>query len=235
MSTTPPPPPLRQPLSVLVVDDDFRVAGLHSGIVAETHGCTVAGTARSADEAARIAQQAHAAQAPIDLALIDLYLPDRSGLELLRTLPCDTFVLSAAAEGRTVRTAIAAGALTYLIKPFAPDTLAARLRGYVRYRQLTDAETVDQEALDDALAALRAPGGNSRRTSTAAHAVTRELVLGAVQDATGPLSAGEVAALVGVSRATAQRYLADMVGRGLLRMRLRYGAAGRPEQEYRVP
>ena len=65
--------------------------------------------------------------------------------------------------------------------------------------------------------------------------MTRELVLGAVQDAAGPLSAGEVAAMVGVSRATAQRYLADMVSRDLLRMRLRYGAAGRPEQEYRAP
>ncbi|MYS45390.1 response regulator, partial [Streptomyces sp. SID5998] len=57
------------------------------------------------------------AESPVDLALVDLYLPDRPGLELLRALPCDTFVLSAAAEGRTVRTALAAGALAYLIKP----------------------------------------------------------------------------------------------------------------------
>ncbi|MGE9696359.1 response regulator [Streptomyces sp. CH6] len=222
----------RRPLSVLVVDDDFRVAGLHSDIVAETPGCAVAGVARSTDEALAAAGRA---EAPVDLALVDLYLPDRPGLELLRALPCDTFVLSAAAEGRTVRTALAAGALAYLIKPFAPEALAARLRGYARYRQLTAAETLDQEALDDALAALRGGGAGGRRSATAAHTVTRELVLGAVQDAAGPLSAGEVAALVGVSRATAQRYLADMVGRGLLRMRLRYGAAGRPEQEYRAP
>ena len=144
----------RRSLSVLVVDDDFRVARLHSDIVADTPGCAVAGTARSADEALAAVRQA---EVPVDLALVDLYLPDRPGLELLRALPCDTFVLSAAAEGRTVRTALASGALAYLIKPFAPDALAARLRGYVRYRQLTGAETLDQDALDDALAALREP------------------------------------------------------------------------------
>lgn len=221
----------QQPLSVLVVDDDFRVAGLHSDIVTETPGYGVAGTAHSAEEAMRTVRQA---DAPVDLALVDLYLPDRSGLELLRALPCDTFVLSAAAEGQTVRTALAAGALTYLIKPFTAETLAERLRGYLRYRHLTGAETVDQQALDDALAALRGVGSVGRRTTTAAHAVTRDLVHDAVRDAGAPLSAGEVAAMVGVSRATAQRYLADMVGRGLLRMRLRYGAAGRPEQEYRA-
>lgn len=233
MSTSRTPADPQRPLSVLVVDDDFRVAGLHADIVAETPGCAVAGTAGSAEEALRAVRRDGTR---VDLALVDLYLPDRPGLELLRALPCDTFVLSAADEGHTVRTALAAGALAYLIKPFARETLAARLRGYVRYRQATDAETVGQDALDDALAALSGGGPAGRRSpTTAAHAVTRELVLGTVRDAAGPLSAGEVAAAVGVSRATAQRYLADMVARGLLRMRLRYGAAGRPEQEYRVP
>lgn len=231
MSTGPKPADTPRPLSVLIVDDDFRVAELHSGVVARTPGCAVAGRAHSAAEALRAVREA---EVPVDLALVDLYLPDRSGLDLLGELPCDAFVLSAAAEGRTVRRALAAGALAYLIKPFTPDALGARLRGYARYRQLTDVDSLGQEALDDALTALRGSEATGRRPpATAAQGVTRELVLGAVQAAAGPLSAGEVAALIGVSRATAQRYLADMVGRNLLRMRLRYGVAGRPEQEYR--
>lgn len=46
------------------------------------------------------------------------------------------------------------------------------------------------------------------------------------------MSAGEVADTIGVSRPTAQRHLTALVGVGTLRMRLRYGQAGRPEQEY---
>ena len=41
--------------------------------------------------------------APIDLAVLDLYLPDGGGLELMRRLDCDVFVVSAAAESVTVR------------------------------------------------------------------------------------------------------------------------------------
>ncbi|GAA0465628.1 response regulator [Streptomyces olivaceiscleroticus] len=212
--------------SVLVVDDDFRVADLHASLVADTPGFTVVGTAHSARAALE-----EAATRPIDLALVDLYLPDRSGIELMAELSCDVFVLSAAAEGVTVRRALSAGALAYLIKPFPPHLLSEKLRGYARFRQLTDAEILDQNVVDNAFDALRSPRA-SRGRQAAAQTVTRELVLAAVDDSGTPLSAGEVAAQIGVSRATAQRYLADLVTRGRLRMRLRYGAAGRPEQEY---
>lgn len=218
--------PSRDPLSVLVVDDDFRVAGLHADLVAGTPGFRVAATVHSAAAALEAA-----ATESVDLALVDLYLPDRPGTELLRELPCDTFVLSAAAEGATVRRARAAGALAYLLKPFPAEALAAKLRGYTRYRQLVDADQLSQELLDTALESLHGPPRQRRRTA-AAQTVTRDLVLSAVRDAAGPLSSGEVAHLTGVSRATAQRYLADLVNRDLLRMRLRYGATGRPEQEY---
>lgn len=214
------------PLRVLSVDDDFRVAELHASLVNETPEVTSAGTVHSAEAAL-----SSAAAEPVDLALVDLYLPDRSGLLLLRELPCDTMVLSAAAEGRTVRAALSAGALAYLIKPFPPAALTERLRAYARFRELTEADEIDQSAVDHALDALRGSRRGSGRTATA-QTVTRELVFSAVEEAAGPLSAGEVAESVGISRATAQRYLADMVGRGMLRMRLRYGAAGRPEQEY---
>jgi len=218
-----------EPFSVLVVDDDFRVADLHASLVDGTPGFTVAATAHSARAALE-----EAAAHSVDLALVDLYLPDRGGIELIAELPCDVFVLSAATEGPTVRRALSAGALAYLIKPFPPRRLPEKLRGYARFRQLTDAETLDQDVLDSAVDALRGPRGGRSRQATS-QTVTRELILTAVGNSADPLSAGEVAAQIGVSRATAQRYLADLVTSGLLHMRLRYGAAGRPEQEYRLP
>ena len=46
------------------------------------------------------------------------------------------------------------------------------------------------------------------------------------------MSAAEVAAATGVSRATAQRYLAGMASSGDVTIGLRYGTTGRPEQEF---
>ncbi|MFJ9411539.1 helix-turn-helix domain-containing protein [Streptomyces sp. NPDC101393] len=89
---------------------------------------------------------------------------------------------------------------------------------------------------ESALAALRGtagtrPGNRSSR-SAASRTVTGGAVLSSVRNSGTPMSAGEVGELIGVSRATAQRYLAGLVASGLLRMNLRYGATGRPEQEY---
>ena len=56
---------------VLVVDDDFRVANMHAGIVNALPGFTVTATATTL-AAARKAE-------PVDLALLDVYLPDGSG------------------------------------------------------------------------------------------------------------------------------------------------------------
>ncbi|AKE88872.1 MULTISPECIES: response regulator [Rhodococcus] len=215
-------------LTVLVVDDDFRVAELHASVVAAVAGfrvAAVAGTVAAARAAVR--------EAPVDLALVDVYLPDGSGIDLIRELDCDAFVLGAAAEGTTVRAALAAGASGYLVKPFPNTELARRLSAYAQYRRLVAGAELTQAEIDSALAALRpAPSGAGDR---APRSVTKELVLQALSSSNTPMSAGEVAATIGVSRATAQRYLAALVTKGQLRMQLRYGSTGRPEQEYRLP
>ena len=39
---------------------------------------------------------------------------------------------------------------------------------------------------------------------------------------------------IGISRSTAQRYLAELARQGKVELRLHYGAAGRPEHRYRM-
>lgn len=125
---------------------------------------------------------------------------------------------------------MAAGALAYLVKPFPHTMLAARLAGYARYRRILGAPNIDNAVVEEALRALRPAPAPSTTTVTVSS--TKDLVLHTILEATGPLSAGEVATAIGISRATAGRYLAALVGQGIIDMRLRYGATGRPEQEY---
>ncbi len=212
-------------LTVLVVDDDFRVAEMHAGIVEAMAGFTV--TCKANTVAA--ARQA----GPVDLALVDIYLPDGSGLDLLRELRCEKIVLSAATEAETIRAAISAGALSYLVKPFAPAELAARLAGYARYRRILSGSNLGPGEIDSALDALR-PRAAAPLAPAAAASPTKQLVLQALTKNDAPLSAAEVAAEIGVSRATAQRYLAGLVSTNEVKVGLRYGTTGRPEQEFIV-
>ncbi|WP_406274744.1 response regulator [Nocardia sp. NBC_00881] len=212
-------------LKVLVVDDDFRVANLHAGIVDSIAGFTIAGTANTlATARERVAAE------PIDLALVDVYLPDGSGIDFVREILCDAMILTASAESDTVRAAIASGALAYLVKPFPHTELAARLAAYARYRRILAVPQVDNARVSAALHALRPAAAAS--IPAVVGSPTKDLVLQSIVDAGAPLSAGEVATAIGISRATAQRYLATLVTSGAVRMGLRYGSTGRPEQEY---
>ena len=210
-------------LTVLVVDDDFRVASMHAGIVSAMPGFTVQATVTTLASARKVE--------PVDLALVDVYLPDGSGVDFVRELRGDAIMLTAAIESHTVRAAIAAGALGFLVKPFAPTELAARLAGYARYRKILSPPTVSADAVDAALDALR-PKIASLQHASAQASPTKALVLHALQTSDQPMSAAEVAAATGVSRATAQRYLAAMATSGDVTIGLRYGTTGRPEQEF---
>ena len=210
-------------LSVLIVEDDFRVADMHAAIVDALPGFTVAGTANTLAAARK--------SGPVDLALVDVYLPDGSGIDLVRELHCDSIMLSAATEAETVRAAVAAGALGYLVKPFVPTELAARMAGYARYRKILSAGNLGPAEVDAALDALR-PRIATQRSPVVAPSPTKDLVLQALAGAGGPMSAAEVAAEIGVSRATAQRYLAALATNDEVKIGLRYGSTGRPEQEF---
>ncbi|GAA5150763.1 MULTISPECIES: response regulator [Amycolatopsis] len=213
-------------IRTLIVDDDFRVAAVHAGFVEEVPGFAVAGTAHTAAEA-----RARVRELSPDLVLLDVYLPDESGLALLPELRTDTIVLSAAADTRSVRAAIRAGALNYLIKPFTTRQFAERLSAYARYRQLVaDERNLGQEEVDRAFRLLHEQdrAGTAKTQSSA----TARLVSEQLRRAARPLSAAEVASELGVARATAQRYLTALAEAGTVEMRLRYGATGRPEHEY---
>lgn len=174
-----------------------------------------------------------AADNAIDLALVDVYLPDGSGVDLVRELRCDAFVLTAATEAETIRSALSAGALSYLVKPFTHADLAARLAGYARYRRILAAPNLGAHEVDAALDALR-PRAAVSQPAAAAGSPTKQLVLQALRASVKPMSSGEVSTAVGISRATAQRYLATLASTGEVTMRLRYGTTGRPEQEFLV-
>lgn len=213
-------------IRVLIVDDDFYVAQLHQSYVNAVPGFTALPPVSGGEDAIRAARSLRP-----DLVLLDIYLPDVSGLDVLRGLDLDVFVISAASDVVSIQTALRRGALSYLIKPFRADFLEQRLNAYSRYRRvLASAHTIDQEAVERALRILH-PG---EMGSGKPRAATELAVLDILRRNGAPTRAADVSSEVGVSRATAQRYLSSLVYDGAATVQLRYGATGRPEHLYSV-
>lgn len=215
---------MTSPVRVLIVDDDFRVAGLHRDIVAARPGFVVAEPARTLADAADALRAER-----FDLLLVDVFLPDGDGITFARGVDIDTIVLSAATDAPTVRRALRAGALTFLPKPFEARALNDLLERYLRFRNVLNAErALTQDDIQRALGILH--GG--AESATVSRSATENVVLEALGDAES--SASEIAERAGVSRATAQRHLSALAMRGVVDVRLRYGATGRPEHRYSV-
>jgi response regulator of citrate/malate metabolism len=220
-------------IRVVVVDDDYRVAAIHAAYVGKVAGFELIGQAHTAAEAVRAVDELRP-----DLLLLDLYLPDEHGLEVVARLrreghpPVDVIVITAAKDADHVRAAMQHGVLHYLLKPFSFPALRDKLLSYAQMRARLDRlRAADQRGVDRVFGALRAPDdlAGKKGTSDYTMAAVEELL----ESCDGDLSASEVAGLTGMSRATAQRYLTHLHELGRAGIRLRYGASGRPEHRYR--
>jgi response regulator of citrate/malate metabolism len=220
-------------IRTLVVDDDFMAASVHRAYVERVAGFTVVGEAHTGTEALE-----HVKRLRPDLVLLDIYLPDMSGLEVLRRLrevdaaPVDVIAITSAKDVDTLRRAMQGGVIQYLVKPFFFDTFRERLERYAALRaRMTRMRVADQHEIDKLYALLRTQG--TTRLPKGISPPTLAAVVQVVRDASEELSASDVASEAGISRGTARRYLEFLAESGSVELTLRYGATGRPEHLYR--
>ena len=116
---------------VLVVDDDPQALRYVRGALDDAgYGALVTGDPRELPRLIRTERP--------DLVLLDLILPDADGIQLMSEVPelSDIPVIFVSAYGRdeTIARALEIGAADYIVKPFSPTELIARVRAALRQR-----------------------------------------------------------------------------------------------------
>ncbi len=243
---------------MLVVDDDPGARALHARFVSEAPGFVLAGVAGSGRAAVE-----HGIREGIDLVLLDMRLPDVSGVEVLNRLRTlghgspDVLVISSSRDQVTVRQALAARVVGYLAKPFTQEVLAARLADYRAERRSVRAGAgagsgagagreerelvlgqgeIDRLASTGRIGVAGSRGGAAPALAPVPKGLS-ELTLTRVVEALDPvepLSTVELAQSLKISRATARRYLDYLTEIGAMDLAHRYGRRGRPEVLYRL-
>lgn len=237
-------------IRTLIIDDDVAVAGIHHGFLLARGGFDVVAMAHTGQQGIDLAVELGP-----ELVLLDIHLPDMSGLDVLQRLrarrrPVDVLVITASRELDTVRGAMAGGVLHYLVKPFSSQALNERLDEYVMLRDdlaSGGAGPLDQASIDRLVAPARrsavaeTPAGQSAQPEPSQAAPrlpkglsrpTLDAVVEALKASPEDVSAAGLALQLGLSRVSARRYLEYLVVHGHARLTPRYGAAGRPENRY---
>jgi response regulator of citrate/malate metabolism len=217
--------------TVLIVEDDFRVADIHKGFVEAASGFSVVGTAQSGAAALEMN-----AELEPELVLLDIYLPDGLGTELLNRLrrqrPVDCFVLTAARDVGTIKRCVDLGALHYLVKPFTKDELVSRLDEYSEWRSALGVGADLNQAQVDRI--FRGVGRSTSRLPKGLSPETMALVIGALEGADDALASDDISQLTGISRVSVRRYLRHLADTNEAVIIQDYGNPGRPRHRFRL-
>ncbi len=220
-------------IRTLVVDDDFMAVSVHRQFVERVPGFEVAGEATTGRDALTLVETLRP-----DLVLLDIYLPDENGIELMRRLragaspPVDVIAITSAKSVDILRDAMQLGVVHYIVKPFTFVTFRERLETYAEARRrLADMRHAEQRDIDRLYGLLRTSSEASLPKGISPPTLT--LVASLLRDSECALSTAELAVRAGISQGVARRYLRFLADSGAVDYTLRYGAAGRPEHLYR--
>ncbi|WP_375089976.1 response regulator [Peribacillus sp. RS7] len=225
------------PITVVIVEDDENAVNIYKQFTNQLDQFTVIATASTGKQALNIL---HAAQP--DLILLDIFLPDMNGIDLLREIRreyrgIDVILITAANDTETVSEAIRGGAFGYLIKPIIIDKLLATLNQYDQTRrQLHNNNLVNQDKVDTFFRTISNPNtvNDVQILPKGIDKHTLKMVRSKIQNVNGSLNADELGQLVGISYSTMRRYLEYLVSCDEMEVEVLYGSIGRPERKYKI-
>ncbi|MCW8156170.1 response regulator [Stutzerimonas stutzeri] len=231
---------MKTAMRVLIVEDDPMVMRLNVDYLARLDGIELVGQCESVPAALELLELLE--REPVDLLLLDVYLRNRSGLEVLRHLRAqdrntDAVLITAASEIETVRAAQRLGARDYLVKPFSferfRDAIEACRRARESLARLPDQlgqGDIDRLFSQPAAVEVRRPGDLPKGLTPASLAQVAQAVL-ALEDES--FTSETLLSATGMSRVSVRKYLKHLNDMQLLEESFHYGQIGRPSFRYR--
>ena len=225
-------------IKVFIVEDDPMVKEINTRFLEKLEGFIVVGDASSIEEA-----KDKIIKAKTDLILLDIFLPDGKGIDLLKWIrvkevDVDTILITADKCKASVDEAFKYGAIDYLIKPFKFERFKEALYNYrSRFIELRKVDNMNQAYIDQYILNINA---NSIEEEVQEKELCKGLSLKTYnkiidymnQKYEEHLTAEEIAQGSGLARVTARRYLEKMSEEGKVEINQEYGKIGRPTNYY---
>ncbi len=219
-------------IKILVVEEDPMVGKLHDVYINQLEGFKLANIVRTSDEAIKYLEEKQ-----VDLVILDIYMPGKDGLELLKEIrtkrfDVDVIMISAANDRDRILSALRLGAFDYIIKPFEFERFSTALNNYKqRFTLINKDAIIKQDELDSSLlnrnknVTGKIPKGLEKTTL---YNVWQEII-----KIDGTFTTEEISSLVGISRVSIRKYLEFLKSVNVLHLELNRGCVGRPVYKYK--
>ncbi|GAB6168870.1 response regulator [Clostridium carnis] len=226
-------------IKVILVEDDPMVREINYKFLMKLQGFKVVSQADSISSAKEKIKNNKA-----DLVLLDVFLPDGKGLDLLKwirenSINLDIILITADNSLITVDEAFKFGVVDYLVKPFTFNRFKEAFEIYKnRYSNLKEVQTVNQKSIDEYILNNRGITREVKEETELAKGLNQNTYNQIWNYISNNLSdkftADELADGVGLARVTVRRYLEYMSKEERLKLTPEYGRIGRPVHYYEV-
>lgn len=218
---------------VLIVEDDPMVALINKRYLQQFKQIQIFGPVMSEEDVLSLLEHEQ-----INLIIMDVFLPQKSGLEILKTIrekqyTVDVIMVTAANSALELKQAFAYGALDYLVKPFE----AARFeeaykkyqskKGFLSRRNLINQDDIDAFMKTSVTHYEELPKGLNKRTLEKITTFLKEH-----SDRIWTLR--EIANETKISNVTIKKYMDYLESLDQLRVESTAGNIGRPELKYSI-
>ena len=229
---------MKQIMKILVVEDDAMVAYLNQQFCLRYEETATVIIAKDAQIASDYLQSE-----AFDLILLDIFMPNGSGLEILKKFhhQANFILLTADSSHQTLTEAIGFGALDYLLKPYSYERFCTAMERYRIVHELhrTDVKLGQQEIdayflsqkTQSEIPTIQVQGevlakGLSKQTM--------KQVIKVFLSEKNFASTIEIAEQMAISRISTKKYIDELVAKQMLEEKIIYLRKGRPVIKYQV-
>ena len=224
-------------IKTVIVEDDLMVASINSQFAKRNPNIQIVATFHNRKDALDYLKKSDA-----DLVLLDLYMPDCTGLELLSELrnigsEIDVIMITAANDAEHINEALQLGIVDYLIKPFQYERFAQALDKYlVRKKAIESGVSFTQEEIDR-LVNASTPSASTKKAELqkGVQQKTLDKIRVCLSAHLGNyLPCEQIASETGLSRVTIRRYMNFLIEENEVTSMIDYSTGGRPSILYQI-
>lgn len=224
-------------IKTVIVEDDLMVASINSQFAKRNSNIQIVATFHNGKDALEYLKNSDA-----DLVLLDLYMPDCTGLELLSELrsigsEIDVIMITAANDAEHINEALQLGIVDYLIKPFQYERFAQALDKYLmRKKAIESGVSFTQEEIDR-LVNASSPSAFTKKAELqkGVQQKTLDKIRTCLSAHPGNyLPCEQIASETGLSRVTIRRYMNFLIEENEVTSMIDYSTGGRPSILYQI-